>query len=92
MKQAHIFISGFVQGIGFRAFVKKNAEKLHVTGWVRNTKDNRVEAVFQGDRKNVKTLITICNKGTWLSEVKEVDEMWEDHTEKFTDFSIRHEA
>ncbi|MGH9856286.1 MAG: acylphosphatase, partial [Acidobacteriota bacterium] len=37
MKQCHVFISGIVQGVGYRYFVRSNAQKLGLTGWVRNT-------------------------------------------------------
>jgi len=49
MKQIHILISGFVQGVGFRAFTVKKARNLGLTGWVRNLKNGRVEAVVQGE-------------------------------------------
>lgn len=55
MKQARVIISGFVQGIGFRHFVKKEAEKLGLTGWVRNISDNKVEALLQGSASNAKS-------------------------------------
>lgn len=44
---AVIYISGFVQGVGFRKFVKKEAQKLHLTGYVKNLPDGRVEVLVQ---------------------------------------------
>jgi acylphosphatase len=81
MKQAHVFISGFVQGVGYRAFVRGQALKLGLTGWVKNLPDNRVEAVFAGSRENIEKIISICRKGPFLSEVKDVDVIWEKDSE-----------
>jgi acylphosphatase len=86
---AHIFVSGFVQGVGFRRFVRHHALKLGLAGWVKNLSDNRVEAVFQGSREQIEKMISICEKGAFLSEVKEVVVNWEDKsTENFNSFEI----
>ena len=88
MKVAHIFISGFVQGIGFRQFIKINANRLGITGWVRNTPDDRVEAVFSGQKEKIEEMIKLCRKGPFLAEIKEVHVEWEDSTENFETFEI----
>lgn len=85
---AHIFISGFVQGVGYRQFVKKNALKLSLTGWVRNISDNRVEAFFCGSKEQIEAIISICEKGPFLSEVREVEVFWEDINQNFESFEI----
>ena len=54
---AHVFISGLVQGVFFRKKIKIKAEKIGVTGWVKNLSDGRVEAVFEGDEDKVKAII-----------------------------------
>lgn len=69
----HVFISGFVQGVGYRQFVKKNAMELGVNGYVRNLPDGRVEGKFSGEEKKVKELIELCRKGPFLAEVENVD-------------------
>jgi acylphosphatase len=88
MKMCHIFISGFVQGVGFRQFVKKNALKLNLTGWIRNLSDNRVEAVFCGSKEQIEKIISICRKGPFLSEVKDIEVISEDSKEYFNSFEI----
>ena len=88
MQQAHIFISGFVQGVSFRYFVKSNAQKLGLKGWVRNTEDGGVEAVFTGEKEKIEEMIKLCRKGPMLAEVKQVGFEWED-PEQFSDFIIR---
>jgi acylphosphatase len=88
MAQVHVFISGFVQGVSFRQFVKSNARQLGLTGWVHNTEDGGVEAVFCGDKEKIEKMIELCKKGPMLAEVKHVGFDWE-NPENFTDFIIR---
>lgn len=89
MKMCHIFISGFVQGVGFRQFILRQAQHLRLTGWVRNLPDNRVEAVFQGSTLNIERMIALCRKGPFLSEVKDVDVVWEGSEEIYNNFEVR---
>lgn len=88
--QAHIFVSGYVQGVWYRKFVKKNALNLGITGWARNLPDNRVEAVIQGKEDKIDELIALCKKGPPFAEVKNVQVEWEESKEEFKDFSITH--
>lgn len=102
MKTAHIFISGFVQGVGFRYFIKKNARDLGLNGWVRNAPDGKVEAIFQcfafdktqgkiSDqevKEKIEKMISICKKGPFLAEVENIDVQWEDSENKFEGFEI----
>ncbi|OGZ35068.1 MAG: hypothetical protein A2815_01130 [Candidatus Portnoybacteria bacterium RIFCSPHIGHO2_01_FULL_40_12b] len=78
---ANVFITGFVQGVGFRRFVKKQAVKLGLTGWVKNLPDNRVEALFSGSQETIEKIISICKKGPFLSEVKDVEVLWDQGSE-----------
>ncbi|MCJ2534242.1 MAG: acylphosphatase, partial [Candidatus Thermoplasmatota archaeon] len=50
----HVLISGRVQGVWFRTSTKQKAEQLGLTGWVRNTSDGSVEAIFEGVEKGIK--------------------------------------
>ncbi len=79
---------GFVQGIGFRQFVKSNGRKLGLTGWVQNTNDGRVEVLAQGSKEKLEELIKVCEKGPFLSEVKSVQVQWEEKTEPLDEFRI----
>lgn len=96
MKQAHIFVSGFVQGVGYRQFVKLSARGIGVVGWVRNLPDGRVEAVLQGShsassgqaQEKIDQLIALCKKGPFLSEVEDVQVVWEESTEEHKDFNV----
>jgi len=88
MTTAHVFISGFVQGIGFRQWIKDKAINLGLSGWVRNCPDGRVEAVFAGDREKTKEIIFLCRKGPFLAEVKGMDVGWKEIKEKLETFEI----
>ncbi len=86
----HIFISGRVQGVGFRHFTRKNAEALSVKGWVKNLPDGRVEAVFEGSDENVRKLIDKCRKGPVSSKVEQLNVNDFEGQESFTSFRVRY--
>lgn len=85
----HIFISGRVQGVGFRHFTRVNAEKLNVAGWVKNLPDGRVEAVFEGEEENVRELIDRCKEGPRASYVKHIEEKEVKEKGTSTGFEVR---
>jgi acylphosphatase len=85
----HVYISGRVQKVGFRRYVKGHAKKHGVMGWVKNLPDGRVEAVFTGDEEKVKKLVDISKKGPFLANVKDVEVDWNHKTtEEVFDFLI----
>lgn len=61
--RAHVWLSGVVQGVGFRAAVQRRARELGLTGWVRNLPDGRVELVAEGDVPRVEALLDFCRVG-----------------------------
>jgi acylphosphatase len=88
--RAHIFVSGRVQGVFFRQETREAALKLNVTGWVRNTNDDRVEAIFEGEKENVERLVEFCRRGPLYAHVTEVEVTWEDYADEFESFRIRY--
>lgn len=86
--QAHVLVLGFVQGVGFRRFVKSKAKKLNLTGWVKNLSDGRVEARVSGEKEVIEELIKQIKKGSFFAEVKDILVNWEDSSEEFGEFSI----
>lgn len=70
----HVIVRGRVQGVGFRAFVEREALKRGVEGWVRNRKDRTVEAVFAGLSQTVDDLIEVCRRGPINARVDAVDQ------------------
>lgn len=89
--QAHVFISGRVQGVFFRVFVRQKALELGVTGIVRNLRDRRVEAIFQGPMDQVKEMIKYVHEGPRLARVEKVSVQWEEVSDEFADsFHIKY--
>ena len=88
--RAHIYVSGRVQGVFFRARTMERAVRLGVTGWVRNLPDKRVEAVFEGEEESVKAIVEFCKRGSRGAVVAGLDLRWEPVTGEFADFRIRH--
>lgn len=88
--EAHVLISGRVQGVWFRANIREKARWLNVKGWVRNLPDGRVEAVFQGEKERVDEMISWCHRGPPLAKVEDVKVEWREPKEEFEDFSILH--
>jgi acylphosphatase len=86
--RAHVFVSGRVQGVNFRAHARDQARRADVEGWVRNLPDGRVEAVFEGTRGAVQRLISWCHSGPSSAHVDRVEVQWEDATHREGPFSI----
>ena len=89
-KRAHVFVSGRVQGVFFRATTRKEAEKRRVKGWVKNLRDGRVEAVFEGEGEKVEEMIDFCHRGSSAANVEDVEVEWESNKDEFSEFGIRY--
>lgn len=72
MKSIHVLISGRVQGVGFRGFVRHQAEALGIKGWARNLSAGGVEAVFSGDDAVVDAMVDACRRGPPGAHVTEL--------------------
>ncbi|WP_338729179.1 acylphosphatase [Haladaptatus sp. DJG-WS-42] len=86
--RAHVFVSGTVQGVYYRANTRDKAQELGVSGWVKNLSDGRVEAVFEGDETVVESLIEWCHTGSPAAEVTGVEAEYEP-PENVSGFEIR---
>lgn len=75
--RAHVWISGVVQGVGFRAAMRREATRLGLVGWVRNLRDGRVEAIVEGDAARVRALLAWCRKGPPRARVSGVHVAYE---------------
>jgi len=72
MKCERLFVSGRVQGVGFRYWTVRQADELGLGGYVRNLPDGRVEIVAAGEAEDVDRLAGRCHQGPWSARVDEV--------------------
>ena len=87
--RAHVFISGRVQNVNFRAHTRDEAKRAGLDGWVKNLADGRVEAVFEGTRAGVQRLISWCYSGPPAAHIDHVEVQWEEATNLEGPFTIR---
>ena len=86
--RAHVYVSGRVQGVFYRATTRDTARETGVDGWVRNLDDGRVEAVFEGPEDAVREMVTWCETGSPAADVDRVDVEYEE-PEGIDSFDVR---
>ncbi len=69
----HVYVSGYVQGVGFRYSAVRKANNLGVCGWVRNLRDGRVELHIEGDEADVNEMVEWCSHGPRGATVSDVE-------------------
>lgn len=89
-ERLHVFVSGRVQGVGFRQSTQDEAERLGLTGWVRNCDDGRVEAVFCGARELLEMMLRWCHQGNAFARVDHVDAEYQLDDKVYPTFAIRY--
>lgn len=87
----HVMILGRVQGVWYRASTKQKAEELGLTGWVKNTADGNVEAIFEGEKSTVDEMIAWCRVGPPLAQVDDVKIIRKRVDGEFIGFTILHD-
>jgi acylphosphatase len=88
LKRVHLWISGLVQGVSFRYYTRQQANRLGLTGWVRNLSDGRVEVVAEGEDALLQDLVAWCHHGPPSAEVTELEVHWEPYQGNFSQFGI----
>lgn len=86
LKRLDARVFGFVQGVGFRYFVRKNALKLELSGYAKNLADGSVEVVAEGEEKNILKLVDLLKKGNVYSTVESVDYKITDNVQGLSGF------
>lgn len=74
--RARILVAGMVQGVAFRQSAVWEAERLGLSGWVRNLPDGRVEALAEGPRSKVGAFVAWCRRGPPAARVSGVEVVW----------------
>ena len=87
--RAHVTISGRVQGVCYRQGTFQKAVELGLTGWVRNLKNGRVEAIFEGEENLVEEMLEWCKEGPTMARVTHVEVDKHTCLNDFTDFRIK---
>lgn len=89
-KRLHAIVHGRVQGVNFRWHTRQKAQRLGLTGWVRNLPGNRrVEVVAEGSATALGDLILFLHQGPPSARVDEVEVNWSNASGEFTDFDVR---
>ena len=84
----HLIASGYVQGVGFRFFVRDQAASRGIKGWVKNLSDGTVEIVAEGEKEILEGFINKVKKGPMFGRVSELITEWIEPTKAFKNFSI----
>ena len=82
-------ITGRVQGVGFRFFVREIARELGIVGWVRNTSDDGVEVMAEGNEGLLARFLGSLKQGPRSAVVTHVDVSWEEPTNEFDRFFVK---
>ena len=87
-QRVRLLVSGNVQGVFFRQALKVIAKKNNISGWVRNLKDGRVEAVLEGDSKSTNSVIEWTRVGPANSRVDNIEVINEEFENEFSTFDV----
>jgi len=88
MKRLEAAARGYVQGVGYRAFVAREAQRLGLTGWVRNEADGSVRVVAEGGEAALLALLTALKRGPSEAEVSSVESVWRPAVGEFPAFRV----
>ena len=89
-KAVRCTVHGRVQGVGFRYTMVKQAQRLGLTGWIRNDPDGTVEVVAEGDEQALRRFVEKLKKGPPAARVTDVDVSWGSPTETYDRFTVAH--
>jgi len=99
MRRLKLIITGQVQGVGFRSYVKTNIDRLNsssvhnkkypaITGYVRNVPDGDVEIVLEGSEEDLEYVLRLCWLGPRFGQIEGIKEEWEEAEGKWKEFQI----
>ncbi|MBI4495973.1 MAG: acylphosphatase [Deltaproteobacteria bacterium] len=86
--RAKVIAQGAVQGVNFRYYTQREAQRRSVTGWVRNLPDGTVAAVFEGEEEDVEAMVQWCRQGPPSARVTQLIVQPEVYRGEFSSFSI----
>lgn len=90
MKRLEATVHGHVQGVSFRYYTQREAQRYNITGWVANQSDGTVIVVAEGTETDLAKLLEFLHLGAPASHVEKVDTQWSEAAGQFYRFSIRY--
>ena len=88
IKNVKLTVHGYVQGVGYRYFCVRQAERLGIYGYARNMPDDTVEVEAEGDENDLQLFISLLEHGPAAAEVTQIDKEWRESSGRFRDFYI----
>jgi len=88
-KSIRVYVTGTVQGVFFRGFIKENAERNNLKGFVRNLEDGRVEMFLEGNSEDVNKMLEVVKTGPKHSQIRNV-ETRDEKFQSFKNFKVLH--
>lgn len=82
-------VHGWVQGVGYRDFVSREATRHRLKGYVRNSSDGSVEVEAEGPRAELEEFLERLRKGPPMAEVKRVEVAWDAYRGEFSGWDLR---
>lgn len=89
LANAHLIVSGYVQGVGYRWFVMRKAEEYNLKGYARNLYNGDVEVEVEGHKFMILDFIKELRIGPRSALITDVKIRWGEHQNKYRDFNIR---
>lgn len=89
-ERCHLIVSGHVQGVCYRTYTQSEAQRLAITGWVRNTSNGNVEIIAEGKTAALCELRTWCLTGPPMAKVTSVKDNFSTATGNFKNFRIKY--
>jgi acylphosphatase len=87
-KAVRVIIHGYVQGVFFRIFIKENADKMNIKGFVRNLPNGDVEALFEGDHIDVDNMLKFVKEGPRHANIKRIEVQEKNYSGEYKDFKV----
>ena len=86
LRRMKVRVYGIVQGVGFRNFVKRHADRMGIKGYAMNLPDGSVEVVAEGQEELLRKLLEYIKQGPPAAVVEKVDVQFEAYKGEFKDF------
>jgi acylphosphatase len=83
-------VNGLVQGVYFRQYTLREAQRLKLVGWVANEQDGSVRIVAEGEESVLRQLLGFLHEGSPAARVDKVTAEWSAATGEFSDFRVRY--